>query len=196
MSNICLSFIKSTLLPDFVACPFHFHLYKLFIIFVLILSFLAGCGKQYKVVRTHQKTENREKAESFLDEKSSDVSDDRYFNDGLILYRQGQNKRARIQFEKSINFYQKNWLAYYYLGLIMSKEGVYPKAILQFNQSLKYAPGEKRSRSLIYVAIGESWEYQGEYGKATQNYQMALNLYPESVAAKEGLNRVAELSKF
>lgn len=169
---------------------------KLFILFILILSFLAVCGKQYTVVKTHQKTDAPDKVESFLDEKSSDVADDRYFSDGLILFRQGQNQRARVQFQKSIDFYQNNWLAYYYLGLIMSKEGIYPKAISQFHQSLKYAPGEKRSRSLIYVAIGETWEYQGEYGKATQNYQMALNLYPESVTARDGLNRVAELSKF
>ena len=171
-------------------------MHKLFIIFILILFYLAGCGKQYKVVKTHQKTGEGEIAEKFIDNNSSDVADDRYFHDGLILFRQGQNKRARIQFEKSIDYYQKNWLSYYYLGLIMNKEGIYPEAISQFHLSLKYAPGEKRSRSLIYVAIGESWEYQGEYGKATQNYQMALNLYPESVTAKEGLNQVAELSKY
>jgi len=171
-------------------------LQKLFVVSVLILFYLAGCGKQYTVVKTHQKTGDREKAESFLYEKSFDVADDRYFNDGLILYRQGQNQRARIQFQKSIDFYHNNWLAYYYLGLIMSKDGIYSKAISQFHQSLKYAPGEKRSRALIYVAIGETWEYQGEYGKANQNYQMALNLYPESVTARDGLNRVAELSKF
>jgi tetratricopeptide (TPR) repeat protein len=155
---------------------------------------VAGCSKEYTVVKAHEQAGGASVPATLPDGQSGDEGLSQDLKDGLILYRQGQNARAIDLFEKAIMADNTNWLGHYYLGLALTKETAYQGALRQFRASLKFA-ADNRSRSMVYVAMGETWEAQGELGRAKQNYHTALNLHPESSGAQSGLKRLAEVSQ-
>lgn len=118
----------------------------------------------------------------------------RHLRDGLILYRQNNHPAARQEFEQTLVIDPRSWLAYYYLGLMDKNVENFGSARRQFDLSLKYAPQDKRSRSLVYVAAGECWELQQDYGRARMKFLMAQNLHPQSVAAEAGLRRIEKVA--
>lgn len=118
----------------------------------------------------------------------------RHLQDGLILYRQGNHRSARQEFEQTLVIDSQSWLAYYYLGLIDKNDENFESARRQFDLSLQYAPQDKRSRSLVYIAAGECWESQQDYGRARLKFLMAQNLHPQSAAAEAGLRRIEKVA--
>lgn len=123
---------------------------------------------------------------------TADPAADTLLKEGMMIFRQGEYERARRYFELALQKGTDDWQAYYYLGLIYSKRNSHAQAMDNFTASLAYAPYDKRTRSRIYVAMGQTWEKQGKFGQAKLNYITALNLYPKSEPAEDGLKRVEE----
>jgi Flp pilus assembly protein TadD len=111
----------------------------------------------------------------------------------LILLRQGDLEAADRHFRQAADIDPMDWRSHYYLGLTLIKRERYAGAHQELNTSLSLAPGEKRIRCLIYLAIGECWEKQGNLGQAKLSYITALNLNPDSTPAADGLARVEKL---
>jgi len=164
--------------------------------FITILAFIAifvGCAQRITIIKARYKSSESMISDPKNQPYSSRPTYDNYLNDGLILFRQGDSRGACRLFECAIDIDSINWRAYYYLGLTLSSEGEYDLARNSFNSSLAQAPNDKRTRSLIYLALAESWEKQGELGQAELNYITALNLYPNSSPATDGLRRIGQL---
>lgn len=148
------------------------------------------CSRNLVVIKT-----NRVASSPALKEQGANSSKaERHLQDGLILYRQGNHRAARQEFEQTLTIDPQSWLAHYYLGLIDKNDENFESARRQFDLSLQYAPQDKRSRSLVYIATGECWELQLDYGRAKMKYLMARNLHPQSAAAEAGLRRIEKVA--
>lgn len=152
--------------------------------------FCLDCSRKLVVVKTTRTPSGPVSQEQGL----SDSVAGRHLRDGLILYRQDNHPAARREFEQTLVIDPQSWLAYYYLGLMNKNVEQFDSARRQFDLSLRYAPQDKRSRSLVYVAVGECWELQQDYGRARMKFLMAQNLHPQSAAAEAGLRRIEKMA--
>jgi len=168
---------------------------KLTVIVITACLFLGGCGRDYTVVKAEFRETPRSGRDTTPEEWAFREQSSQYVTDGLILFRQGNNVKARQCFQQALETDSASWLAHYCLGLTLSKDESWDNALDHLRSSLEYAPADKRTRSLIHLAMGQIRESQGSYGRARQHYRTALNLHPESSGAVEGLKRLAELSQ-
>ncbi len=157
-------------------------------VLVICLFIITGCSRHFTVIRAQQKTGNPTVQNT--NTSTTERSFEETMREGLILFRQGNMEASQLQFEKAIEQSPYNWRGYYYLGLVLTKKEQYAPASSRLFNSLDYAPEDKRERSLIYVAIAENYEAQGEFGKAELNYHTALNLNPNSQQARNGMLRL------
>jgi Flp pilus assembly protein TadD len=86
-------------------------------------------------------------------------------------------------------------LGLYYLGHCRSAVNDCAKALEHYRQSLDFAPKDKRSRAMIYLALGICQERTNETARARQSYYMALQLNPGLTEARNGLARLSPLSE-
>ena len=168
---------------------------KLAIIVIAACLYLGGCGRDYTVVKAERRVTPQSDRTTPSNKSASQERSSRYVTDGLILYRQGNNVEARQCFHQALKADSASWLAHYCLALTLSKDENWERALDHLRTSLEFAPADKRTRSLIHLAMGQIRESQGSYGRARQHYRTALNLHPESSGAVEGLKRIAELSQ-
>ncbi len=156
---------------------------------------LAGCGSKYSTVEAEEQKRQQPDPADQPTESRWDNDSDHGLGDGLMLYRQGNLDAAQLFFEEVVAGNHVHWLAHYYLGLVHCKNKSYGQAIAQLHLSLDQAPRDNRSRALIYVALGECFERNGESGRAEQHYRTALNLHPQSSPAQDGLERLRALTQ-
>ncbi len=168
---------------------------KLTIIAVAAGLILGGCGRDYTVVKAKLSERHQSDGNTSSEEMASREQSSQYVTDGLILFRQDNNDKARHCFQQALEADGASWLAHYCLGLTLSKDESWDNALDHLRSSLEYAPPDKRTRSLIHLAMGQVRESQGSYGQARQHYRTALNLHPDSSGAVDGLKRIAELSQ-
>jgi tetratricopeptide (TPR) repeat protein len=168
---------------------------RLAIVVSMACLLLGGCGRDYTVVKAQPKERHKLDRATPPEELASREQSSQYVTDGLILFRQGDNVKARHCFQQALETDGASWLAHYCLGLVLSKDESWDTALDHLRASLEYAPADKRTRSLIHLAMGQVRESQGSYGQARQHYRTALNLHPESSGAAQGLKRIAELSQ-
>ena len=115
------------------------------------------------------------------------------FAASLSLYYQGKLDSASISFTGLITQAPNYWGGYYYLGLINKDIGLYQTAIGRLRKAAKLPVKEPNLRSNIYLALGECWELTREFADAKMHYRAAININPESAAARESYNRVSQL---
>ena len=75
-----------------------------------------------------------------------------YYYAGLIRRRNGQNKMAKINFEKAISYPELGYNAHFYLGKIYGEEKSYKEAIRHLKLYLSkttYEPGKREAQSLM-----------------------------------------------
>ena len=75
-----------------------------------------------------------------------------YYYAGLIRRRNGQNKMAKVNFEKAVSYPDLGYNAYFYLGKINGEEKNYKEAIKNLKLYLgktSYEPGKREAQSLI-----------------------------------------------
>ena len=156
---------------------------------IAVMLILTGCGRKMTTVKA-----------GLVDQDSStDVlptsPSDECFDNGLSLFRAGQDEAAARFFAQAIEADSTNWKAHYYLGLVYKKRLTQTAAMASLHVALTHAPEHKKDRSLIYLALAELWEQQGDFSLAQLNFRTALNLYPGSTRALAGLSRVERLSQ-
>ncbi len=156
---------------------------------IIVLMILTGCGRKMTTVKA-----------SLVDQDSPTAAlpvspSDKCFDNGLSLFRAGQDEAATRFFTQAVEADSSNWKAHYYLGLVYKKRLTQTAAMASLHTALTHAPEHKKDRSLIYLALGELWEQQGDFSRAQLNFRTALNLYPGSTRAQAGLSRVERLSQ-
>ena len=156
---------------------------------IIVLMILTGCGRKMTTVKA-----------GLVDQDSSTVAlptslSEESFDNGLSLFRAGQDEAATRFFTQAIEADATNWKAHYYLGLVYKKRPAQTAAMASLHTALTHAPEHKKDRSLIYLALGELWEQQGDLSRAQLNFRTALNLHPGSTRAMAGLSRVKRLSQ-
>ncbi len=75
-----------------------------------------------------------------------------YYYAGLIRRRNGQNKMAKINFEKAVSYPELGYNAHFYLGKIYGEEKKYKVAIThlkKYNTKTDYEPGKREAQTLI-----------------------------------------------
>ncbi len=160
------------------------------LIIAAALGLWAGCSQRIQLVKARRLDPPQEMDQRDEREPHASSSYDRLIEDGLVLYRRADLKGARRLFERATAIDSTYWLGHYYLGLALTDAGEHAQARADLLSSLDYAPRDKRIRSLIYVALAECWESQGNMGQARLNFLTALNLDPASAPATQGLERV------
>lgn len=130
-----------------------------------------------------------------LTDEAARSSSNSLFQDGLILYRQGDLVHAETKFSQLLNNQPNDWLALYYLGHCRSAVNDCIHALEHYHASLNLAPNDKRSRAMIYLALGVCQEQTKKSAQARQSYHMALKLNPELTEARNGLERLSSLSE-
>ena len=155
---------------------------------VLCIVTFSGCAKQMTVTRARL-AERGGQSVSVLPESGKS------FSDGLSLYRADELDAAAEYFALAVEIDSTNWQAHYFLGLVYLKQFDGTSAIAALHAALTHAPEASRERALIYLALGELWEQQGDYSRAKLGYHTALNLDPGSSRAQAGLKRLEQLSQ-
>ncbi len=150
----------------------------------LCMLILTGCGKQMTIT----------KARLIEDRPVNAISED-YFSDGLSMFRAQNIESAREYFIMAVAADSTHWRAYYYLGLVYRETYNEPAAITSLHNALTYAPAENKERAMIYLALGELWEQQGDYSRAEMSYRTALNLHAGSTRAMAGLSRLEQINR-
>lgn len=161
-------------------------MFRHFLVISLFLL-LIGCTRNFTVVKTTP--------QAMLTDEITRSDNNDLFQDGLILYRQGDLVHAESKFSQFLQNEPNDWLALYYLGHCRSSAKDCIAALKHYHKSLNFAPNDKRSRAMIYLAVGVCQEETNETAKARQSYHMALKLNPELTEARNGLERLSPLSE-
>ena len=154
-----------------------------------VILILSGCGRKMTTVKAN--LVDQDSPTTALPTSASDEC----FDNGLSLFRAGQDEAATRFFTRAVEADATNWKAHYYLGLVYKKHTAHTVAMASLHAALTHAPKHKKDRSLIYLALGELWEQQGDFSRAQLNFRTALNLHPGSTRAMAGLSRVERLSQ-
>jgi len=101
-----------------------------------------------------------------------------YQNLGIIWRMRGDFDKARRFFEKCLEIDSDYILAYGALGGLLQKSGDPAGAIRYYKKRIELQPSEA-----IYVNLGAAYMDAGNYRKAIENYEKALEMDPGSGAA-------------
>ena len=153
-------------------------------ILVLALTAVAGCGHRPDV--TNARLE-RPPTEGFT---TADSVAGRHLEDGISFYRSGSYPAAVAHLDSAAQSDPTCWTAYYFLGLCRKELGDASAAQDNLLIALNQAPSDPRTRSHIYVALGEVALDLGNLSSARLNYVTAINLWPESASAQQALERL------
>jgi len=169
-----------------------FHYSYLTAIALLLITVLitSGCSRNFTVVKTQPKVQDDQPGRTQYDPDRVPSAAEEQLHEGLILFRGGNTKEARQMFEQAIVADPDGWSGHYYLARLMIRQEQYRDAIDELYLGLDLAPDEPRTRSNIYRSLAECLELQGQYTQAELHYRTALNLFPESTPAREGLSRL------
>ncbi|MFH1687495.1 MAG: hypothetical protein ABIE70_08245 [bacterium] len=149
----------------------------------ILILVTSVCGRRPEIIKTqlHSEVPYRAAIEETASERLSD---------GVAYFRAGEYELARDHLVKASELTPSDWMAYYYLGLVEMSLLNLSAAESSLHQALTLVPNEIRTRSRIYVALGQLAEVMGRPGQAQLNYRMALNLWPQSAGARSGLDRL------
>ena len=114
------------------------------------------------------------------------------FDNGVLLFKQGQYQEAIDKFSGLIEIAPGNADAYKNRGVCYMKQEKFDLAIADFETARELFP-ELRG---LYSNIGVAWYYKKEYEKAIKNYDIEIEMAPENYVAH--FNRalcLAELQK-
>ena len=160
------------------------------IVVIIVVLLVLACGRQMTVIEAQYRQTTPSKIITAEPKPSVNEDSNTAFQTGLSLLRSGHFARARDSFQSAVASDFRNWKAHYYLGLALGQLDNSEQALVALHNGLKLAPKDDRARSRIYVALAEVHEDTGQVGKAKLNFTMALNLWPESIDARSGLQRL------
>lgn len=155
---------------------------------LFLLTIGSSCGKRPEIIKATMRPQLSER------QISKEAARD-HLSDGVASFRAGESEVARECLLKSTSLVPSDWMARYYLGLVEMSLVMLPEAECSLHLALTNAPKENRTRSRIYVALGQLAEMTGRTGQAQLDFQMALNLWPKSAAARLELDRLKQRSE-
>jgi len=96
------------------------------------------------------------------------------------VYKKMNNTEAALQeYKAAINYFPDNWQFYFNAGNIYDDMNMLDEAVAMFTQSIKCRP----ELSIIYTNLGNVYFKKGEYQKAKNSYEYALQLDKNKDAA-------------
>ena len=101
---------------------------------------------------------------------------------GVAEYRQGHPKEAIAQFQRAIDLAPDNAMAFYDLSIAHRQSGQLEQARNDLERSIGLDPTASK-----YAALGSLLLFQGQFDKAAQMEQKAIELNPNSYQAYEDL---------
>ncbi len=101
------------------------------------------------------------------------------FENGVILFKQGQYQDAVDKFSALIEIAPGNADAYKNRGVCYMKQDRYDLAIADFEKAKELFPELKG----LYSNLGVAWYYRKEYEKAIQNYDIEIEMAPDNYIA-------------
>jgi tetratricopeptide (TPR) repeat protein len=101
---------------------------------------------------------------------------------GVAEYRQGHRKEAIAQFQRAIDLAPDNAVAFYDLSIAHRQSGQLEQARNDLDRSISLDPTAPK-----YAALGSLLLFQGQFEKAAQMEQKAIELNPNSYQAYEDL---------
>ena len=155
---------------------------------LVLCLIVCGCSSNIPVIKAYPRpVENR------LYVNSAPPAIRAQFAASLSLYYQGKLDSASISLVSLTAQQPDYWGSYYFLGLINKDHGLLETAIGRFREAAKLPVNQPVLRSNIYLALGQCWELTGEFADAKMHYRAAINIAPESAAARDNYNRVSQL---
>jgi tetratricopeptide (TPR) repeat protein len=118
---------------------------------------------------------------------SAPDSAEAYFNLGLLHIRSGEYEPAIAAFEKVLQLQPQMADALFNLGFAFAKSGQYDQAIARYTQAVDLNPPY---RDEILYNLATVHEIQGDWRKALQNLEMAIELNPDNDRAREYLGQI------
>ncbi len=101
------------------------------------------------------------------------------FDNGVLLFKQGQYQGAVDKFSNLIEIAPGNADAYKNRGVCYMKQEKFDLAIPDFEKAKALFPELKG----LYSNLGVAWYYKKEYEKAIQNYDIEIEMAPENHVA-------------
>jgi len=160
------------------------------VVLLTVILIAGSCSRNFTVVKAQPEAKGHQKRRTQYDPNRVPSAVDEKLHEGLILFRAGHYSEAQELFEQVIAADPSGWSGHYYLARLMIHLERYTPAIDELYLALDLAPDKPRTRSNIYRSLAECLELQGNFTKAELHYRTALDLFPESTPAREGLSRL------
>jgi tetratricopeptide (TPR) repeat protein len=110
-----------------------------------------------------------------------------YFNLGLLYIRAGEYQPAIAAFQKVLESHPQMADALFNLGYALAKSGQYDQAIVSYRQAAALQPPYQDE---VFYNLATVHEIQGDWQKALQNLQMAIEFNPDNDRARDYLEQV------
>ncbi|UCG61407.1 MAG: hypothetical protein JSV52_13960 [Candidatus Zixiibacteriota bacterium] len=171
-----------------------------FALVALTLFLITGCASDVEVIKVRRvESPQGFTADSPPSPSVEDVPDEWLVSDTRLLnclsyYERHDFDSCRIGVESYLSQNPAGWQGYCLLALLEYSAGDFEGAERCFQASLRFSPVNQKIRASIYLALGQALESQGETGLSKQHYVTALNLDPGLLAAREGIDRLTNLT--
>jgi superkiller protein 3 len=109
----------------------------------------------------------------------SRISSNNYLDQGLDLRKQGKVSEAIAVYQKALEIYPNNALAYVNLGNALSEQGKQKEALTAYNKALNINP----KSAIAYWGLGNALSEQGKLDEAIAAYRKAINIDPNDATA-------------
>ncbi len=109
----------------------------------------------------------------------SRISSNNYLAQGLDLRKQGKVSEAIAIYQKALEIYPNNALAYVNLGNALSEQGKLDEAIAAYNKALNINP----KSAIAYWGLGNALSKQEKLDEAIAAYRKVINIDPKDATA-------------
>ncbi len=113
---------------------------------------------------------------------------------GLNYLSEWQLDEAISLFEKAIALHPSNPYAYYYLAKARYIRKEYPQTLPLLGKAELYLQGDSSWLSWVYALRGKTFEALFRLDEARQQYQHSLSKDPRNAEARDGIDRLTNLS--
>jgi tetratricopeptide (TPR) repeat protein len=115
-------------------------------------------------------------------------------DEGRQLLDEGRLDEAASVFQKAISLYPNNPYAYYYLAQSRYLKKDYTRSLAPLRQAELYLSGDSVWLARVYALRGKIDEALSQPDDALNQYQKSLSFDPGNSEAREGLERIQNLT--
>ena len=165
------------------------HNTKLFLLFVLTITFLSGCAQSdnyYNMAIYELRQGNKEKGIEYLTKVIQENPNDTeaYYNLGVTRQEIGKDSEAIFDYDNVIRLRPTDFEAIDNRGVAKMRLGKYDEAIEESKKALSVNP----NYALAYSNIGNVYRIKLDFDKACENWHKALELGDENCREKIKIN--------